>query len=54
MPCKMSSQAYTLKDYKNMQQEVKLGGLGPTNTIPEAVVNTHFGVYKDLSICRYS
>ncbi|XP_026103252.1 jhy protein-like isoform X2 [Carassius auratus] len=29
--------AYTLKDYKNMKQEVKLGGLGPTNTIPEAV-----------------
>ncbi|XP_043106173.1 jhy protein homolog [Puntigrus tetrazona] len=29
--------AYTLKDYKNMRQEVKLGGLGPTNTIPEAV-----------------
>lgn len=54
MHCKMSSQAYTLKDYKNMQQEVKLGGLGPTNTIPEAVVNTHFRVYKDLSICRYS
>ncbi|XP_058646000.1 jhy protein homolog isoform X2 [Onychostoma macrolepis] len=29
--------AYTLKDYKNMKQEGKLGGLGPTNTIPEAV-----------------
>ncbi|XP_016416869.1 uncharacterized protein C11orf63 homolog [Sinocyclocheilus rhinocerous] len=29
--------AYTLKDYKNMKQEVKLGGLGPTNTIPETV-----------------
>ncbi|XP_073685113.1 jhy protein homolog [Garra rufa] len=29
--------AYTLKDYKNMKQEVKLGGLGPMNTIPEAV-----------------
>ncbi|XP_026129576.1 jhy protein homolog isoform X1 [Carassius auratus] len=29
--------AYSLKDYKNMKQEVRLGGLGPTNTIPEAV-----------------
>lgn len=50
MHYKMSSQAYTLKDYKNMKQEVKLGGLGPMNTIPEAVVNTHFRFYKDLSI----
>ncbi len=50
MHYKMSSQAYTLKDYKNMKQEVKLGGLGPMNTIPEAVVNTHFRLYKDLSI----
>ncbi|KTG02644.1 hypothetical protein cypCar_00043578, partial [Cyprinus carpio] len=36
-PAPKSGVAYTLKDYKNMKQEVKLGGLGPTNTIPEAV-----------------
>nr|XP_055064243.1 jhy protein homolog isoform X2 [Misgurnus anguillicaudatus] len=34
---KTSYKPYTLKDYKNMRQEVKLGGLGPTNTIPEAM-----------------
>ncbi|XP_065115456.1 jhy protein homolog isoform X2 [Paramisgurnus dabryanus] len=34
---KTTYKPYTLKDYKNMRQEVKLGGLGPTNTIPEAM-----------------
>ncbi|XP_050976417.1 jhy protein homolog isoform X3 [Labeo rohita] len=34
---KSNYKVYTLKDYKNMKQEVKLGGLGPTNTISEAV-----------------
>ncbi|XP_048036679.1 jhy protein homolog isoform X1 [Megalobrama amblycephala] len=37
LKAKTNYKAYTLKDYKSMQQEVKLGGLGPTNTIPEAV-----------------
>ncbi|XP_056096185.1 jhy protein homolog [Rhinichthys klamathensis goyatoka] len=37
LKAKTNYKAYTLKDYKDMKQEVKLGGLGPTNTIPEAV-----------------
>ncbi|CAM4729870.1 unnamed protein product [Leuciscus chuanchicus] len=37
LKAKTNYTAYTLKDYKCMKQEVKLGGLGPTNTIPEAV-----------------
>ncbi|XP_067289892.1 jhy protein homolog isoform X2 [Pseudorasbora parva] len=37
LKAKTNYKAYTLKDYKDMRQEVKLGGLGPTNTIPEAV-----------------
>ncbi|XP_051541038.1 jhy protein homolog [Myxocyprinus asiaticus] len=37
MKDKSNYKVYTLKDYKNMKQEVKLGGLGPTNTIPEAM-----------------
>ncbi|XP_051973961.1 jhy protein homolog [Xyrauchen texanus] len=36
LKAKSNYKVYTLKDYKNMKQEVKLGGLGPTNTIPEA------------------
>lgn len=37
LKAKTNYKAYTLKDYKDMRQEVKLGGLGPANTIPEAV-----------------
>lgn len=47
------SKPYTMKDFTNLRQELKLGGLGPTNTIPEAVVNTHFRLNKDLSIWQY-
>ncbi|NP_001038488.2 jhy protein homolog [Danio rerio] len=37
LKAKANYKAYTLKDYKDMKQEVKLGGLGPTNMVPEAV-----------------
>ncbi|KAI7793806.1 jhy protein homolog [Triplophysa rosa] len=37
LKAKTNYKPYTMKDFTNLRQEVKLGGLGPTNTIPEAV-----------------
>ncbi|KAI4895930.1 hypothetical protein NFI96_031274 [Prochilodus magdalenae] len=34
---KTAYKAYTLKDFRALNQEVKLGGLGPTNTVTENV-----------------
>ncbi|XP_056592239.1 jhy protein homolog isoform X2 [Triplophysa dalaica] len=37
LKAKTNYKPYTMKDFTNLRQELKLGGLGPTNTIPEAV-----------------